>query len=446
TTTTYTGSSNQFVVRPFALSIEDSISDTIVQAADADGDDFRKAGEDFAVNVRAVAWQAGDDSDDDGLSDSGADLTDNASTPNFGSGGTATVDLSHNLVLPATPGGLGTLSGGEDVGGFSNGVAEATLSFDEVGIIDLAAITEDYLGQAGVDVTGSLNNIGRFTPYRFGIAANTPTFANTCTAGATAFTYLDQNFYYDDAPVLTVTALNAAGDVTMNYGGTGAERFWKLGTSLDRSFTDQTVGAGGTHTLDTMTDDTVALGGDTDFDGMGSLVLENGEDGDVFLYERIAEEDEFDAEIDITFNAVGLTDTDGICYDPDDDGTCDDFTIGGTGGVLQRFGRLVIGNGFGSDLLPINVQFETQYFDGAGFVQNTDDSCTLIDDLDMNGVPDITLISAVETSVTGTVQVCPGSTSTMTLANNPLSAGEGGMSFSAPGCAGSIDITLDLPG
>lgn len=448
-TTTYTGSSNQFVVRPFAYSIENSTS-TIVTATNASGSTFKKAGENFTLNLRAVTWEAADDNNDDGQADTAAVLTNNTATPNFGAQSTATANIAHTLVLPTVPGDPGTLTGGAGIGSFSAGVAAVTMSFDEVGIINLAALTSDYLGQTDSDITGSLNNLGRFYPDRFAVAANSPGFGNTCTAGVTPFTYQDQNFYYVTEPVLTLTALNTAGDVTENYGGTGAERFWKLNPSMSRTFADQTANAGVNHILNTLDDTDVLMAGDTDFDGIGSLTLDNGVDGDIFMYERIIEEAPFDADIDISFAASNFVDADNVCYDQGDNDTCDNFTITGVTGAAQRFGRLNISNAFGSELLPLESAFVTQYFSNTAFITNTDDSCTMIDDIDANLVPDIQLSNTIETTLTGTIQICPGGTSTMTLSSNPLSGGQAVLVFSAPstgdGCTGSTDITLDLPG
>ena len=42
-----------------------------------------------------------------------------------------------------------------------------------------------------------------------------------------------------------------------------------------------------------------------------------------------------------------------------------------------RFGRLSISNTHGSELLPLNIQLTTEYFNGTEFVKNNDDSCTV---------------------------------------------------------------------
>lgn len=114
----------------------------------------------------------------------------------------------------------------------------------------------------------------------------------------------------------------------------------------------------------------------------------------------------------------------------------------------QRYGRLYIGTGVGSELLPMAVTFETQYYNGTAFVRNTQDNCTVVDDIAGDTAPDLSLSNNVDTGAQtdGDILICPGTTSTMTLGNNPLVAGDGNLSFSAPGagCVGHANISVDL--
>jgi len=113
-----------------------------------------------------------------------------------------------------------------------------------------------------------------------------------------------------------------------------------------------------------------------------------------------------------------------------------------------RYGRLFIDTGVGSELLPLAVPFEVQYYNGTAFVRNDLDSCTKIDDVAADGEPDLILSNNVEASpqTDGDVLICPGGTSTMTLADNPVALGAGNLSFSAPGqgCTGFAAISVDL--
>ncbi|MCC7412501.1 MAG: LamG domain-containing protein [Gammaproteobacteria bacterium] len=445
---TLLGASNAFVVRPFGFDLDSANPD--FHATDANGTRFVKAGQSFDVSVRAVAWQAGDDADADGLPDASADLDDNTTTPNFGQETVPVdIDISHSLRLPVAPGATGTLTGGNSITGFGGGgeppgTTTATLAFSEVGIIDLHATLSDYLGVGNADTTSTERDVGRFYPDRFAVSANVPLLRDECSAGADPFTYLDQPFYYAIAPQLTVTALNTGGAPTLNYGGSGTERFWKLATTLPRNYADQ---SGAAATFSDVQDPTVTLAGDTDFDGAGTLTLDAGTLGDRFGYARVNAEAPFDARADLVFVAAGLTDADGACYDPNDDDVCDPLTLADVAGSHLRFGRLTIGTALGSELLPLAVPMHTEYFDGVAFVQNDDDACTAL------AATDLRLDSAVEAGQTdGDVViaaggVCPGAGCSMaTVTNNPFAGGDGKLTMGAPGTGfvGDANITLDL--
>lgn len=456
--TTFTGSTNDFISRPFGYSLESS--DGNINAADADGTVFKKAGETFDLKLRAVVWQSADDANQDGMPDSGAVLTDNAVTPNFGNEDAhATATITHSLVLP--PGDPGTLSGGTAIDGFNDdgsdsdtinsdlnpGETMPTLSFDEVGIIDLTALTSSYLGVAGADIMGTLANVGRFVPDRFNITDNSPALLNECTSGPAPFTYMDQNFYFDTPPVLTITALNTGGQTTKNYGG----NFWKLGSTLSsRTYTDQVGGPD--HGFSGTVMPSVTLGGNTDYDGTGTLAIAAGPSGDIFMYGKINPESPFAADINLDITSSDLTDSDNVCYDLNDDDVCDSYSISNIGGAELRFGRLIIDEDVGSEEAVLNVAFDTEYYNSGVYVINTDDMCTTIaDTAPANAVPDLVLSNEIEIDQTdGEIRIggACAATTTMTLTNNPFAAGQGLLEFSPPGtdCTGFADISINLTG
>ena len=133
-----------------------------------------------------------------------------AVTPNFGKEASPeSVTLSFTRAIPTGPGASnGVFSG--SLGGFSNGRSTVnTLSWSEVGSIDLSArlSSASYLG-SGLNATGSTGAagaVGSFIPHHFDVAV-TP-------ACATAFSYAGQPF------AVTLTARNAAAATTLNYDG-----------------------------------------------------------------------------------------------------------------------------------------------------------------------------------------------------------------------------------
>jgi len=96
---------------------------------------------------------------------------------------------------------------------FTQGVATATMNFNEAGFLDLVAARNDFLGSA-IDTSsttgGLVNNVcaakvGPFVPWAFQVELND-------AARKTA------NFYYAGEPImLKLTAINRKGELTKNY-------------------------------------------------------------------------------------------------------------------------------------------------------------------------------------------------------------------------------------
>jgi len=209
------------------------------------------------------------------------------------------------------------------------------------------------------------------------VNANTPAFAPFCAG----FTYLGQPFYYDVglSPVFTVTARNANGATTGNYGGA----FWKLDSTLaNRSYADAAGSADGIDaTLDA---GGATLSGDGDYDGQGQLALADGSAGDAFEYLRddATPVEPFDARVDLQLMAADLTDGDGVCRDADTDGNCDGLTVSDITGTELRYGRLVLDNAHGPQTDDLDVPVRGEYFLDLDdeFVPNLDDACTVLPD------------------------------------------------------------------
>ncbi len=98
---------------------------------------------------------------------------------------------------------------------------------------------------------------------------------------------------------------------------------------------------------------------------------------------------------------------------------------GSEGQINVRFGRVWMGNAYGSELLSLSVPAYAQYWNGSDFITNTDDNeaaaCTSI------AVPTVGVGSSAATL------------------NDPLVDGNLGLVLSAPGVAGQADLTLTVP-
>ena len=429
------GTSNLFIVKPAGLCVESTDTDSDCVSGDGTCTKFKKAGSVNAENffnleVSGATWEAPGETNSDFCSGS------NTTTPNFQLN---SIGLTHNKIAPT--GGasqLGSLSVSSlDIAAVDNGIhTESNQAISEVGVFTITATAPLYLGET---ITASSSaNIGRFYPDRFNITMqNAPAFADSCSG----FTYQDQAFYYGTAPILEITAFNSNGLITNNYGGA----FWKLtGSALPRSYVDGLAVAPNA-SFSSITAGSVALAGETDFDGIGTLALDSGTSADAFMYQKGALEAIFDADVDATFLATGFQDTDHtalspVCYDVANDGICDDFPYLMVQGTELRWGRMLLANAFGSELLPVEISVSTEYYTTNSFVINTIDTCTTY----MAG--DVTLLD-----VTGADGVAPGDTNVSnpvlaTMLVNGESDPANPLIIDAPGIGktGSLDVTIDL--
>jgi len=410
------GVSNDFVVRPAGFVVNNirRTADNFANpgAANAAGAVFIKAGESITLTTTAV------------------NSLGNA-TPNYGKeaapeGVRLTTTLAPGLGLTNNPAlGNGTIAGGL----FNAGaVTVDNIAWDEVGIFTITPGVGDsnYLGVG--DVTGTATgNIGRFTPHHFDASANTPLFMTACTAGA--FTYTGQPFNYAGGmePVLTVTARNLTGGTTANYKGTApaTQAFFKI---TNASLTGKVYTAAN-GTLDpsavTAPDPAIVAGGN----GTGTLTFNSGTG---LLFTRTTPQAPFDAEISLAINVI---DTDSVAYSTNPARFGQATTGNGIAfstGKAVRFGRLRLSGASGSQLLPLRVPFEAQYWTGTFFATNTADTCTTVASGNVGLGNFIGNLNAGETSVT--------------FITGPLANGRGKITLSAPGAGnnGSVDLAVNL--
>ncbi|MBW1645615.1 MAG: hypothetical protein JRJ56_04700, partial [Deltaproteobacteria bacterium] len=303
---------------------------------------FVRAGRPFNLSARALLWQAADDGDRDGVPDAGASLGDNGLAANYQG---RDLQLGHRLEAPAggAPGSLG-------VAGISFTDGRAVLddeTFDEVGIITVTVTDDNYLG-SGARVEGASRPLGRFVPDHFRVSVPAVSLAPFCHD----FTYLGQLFGFDQRPVITITAVNAAGTETRNY----RDAFCKLPAAVAAAYRNQADG----HELEP-TAAAVPLARRSS----QTVTID-----DHFLYRREVTPP-FAADFDLT---LPVRDLDGVRYDGDPDGI---FTIGHITGLELRSGRLQIADNYGLESEDItHSPFYLQYWDGSRWVLNLDDDCS----------------------------------------------------------------------
>lgn len=116
------------------------------------------------------------------------------------------------------------------------------------------------------------------------------------------------------------------------------------------------------------------------------------------------------------------------------------------GGVTVVTGRLVLGNNYGSELLPLPINVTAQYWDGAQFVTSTGDSASVFNATDI-------VLSNCSGALDAGAGACIGALSVAAApASVGLVAGAARFQFNAPGPGntGSVNVTIGtfpwLPG
>ena len=321
-------------------------------ATTAAGAAFIQAGQPFAATVTASNFLG-------------------AVTPNYGREiAPPGVTLSANLVAPVG-GNAAALNNASAFGSFSTGVATGTtFNWPEVGIITLTPGVANYLGSGAVTGTAS-SNVGRFIPNTFAAALNTPVFGTGCPNAVApfGFSYLGQPLTYTVPPVLTVTALSAAGSTARNY--TGA--FLKLSNSAltGRAYTPTPVSP----VLDSSGLPSTAADPAIIDLGSGQATL-TFSTGTGLLFTRGAAAAPFSANISLSINVI---DSDGVAAP-------NPVVFGGATGIsfstsaTQYYGRLTLRDAVGSELLDLPMALTTQYYLSTtqGFTTNTNDNCTTL--------------------------------------------------------------------
>lgn len=423
------GDSNALTTRPFALrfvQIQQGVRLNTGGTATTGhpvNDAFVAAGDTFSATVEALLWSAADDADNNGVPDGGANLSDNSLTPSFA---WLTVVSGATPYTPAA-GVLGSVGGGNLLAtAYSGGrAASSTLSYSEVGSVTLEATASDYLGTTGVTVTGTSTVVGRFYPWAFELPAGA-SIISACVPGGGLLdtTYMDQPF---NRLQTTLEAQAQGGTRTQNY--------------HDATY------------LFTQAPDWLAENADdgTDLSSRLSLPAQPWVNGQIVVDTTAAQfrrpptgagSDDPDGPYDSLQLGVRVLDPGGgRVATPDMNPAaagcgagCDARALGTA--QRLRFGRLKLSNASGSELAVLPVPMRAQYYNGTGFVTNTDDRCTTV------AVGAVTLgnwqrnLNAGETtsSVAGSVGI------------DTPAASAGRVDLSAPGSgnSGSVDVTVDL--
>ncbi|MCU7939756.1 MAG: hypothetical protein KZQ64_06775 [gamma proteobacterium symbiont of Bathyaustriella thionipta] len=354
----------QFVVAPAGLHLYSDDAGADCAGSNAGCSKFKKVGEAFNLKIKAYC-ESGNPA--------------GPVTPNFQ---LDDIDLSHLLIAPVNgkPGNIA-------INNFAISAADQGIhlinnqSVSEVGVFQFQTPALDYLGIINAINSTTSDSIGRFYPAFFTVSHTAPIIEPACAGDN--FTYMGQAFGFLTPGKLTITAKDIAGNTVSNYSNTDGENFWKLSLSdaTQRSYSDTTglSAINNSNTLSGIEVDPVGMTRweniDNAYDGSGDTIIE----GDYLSYtkNKIAP---FAEALDLTFNAAGLTDSDGACYKANHAGACLDYTLAINSLAEQRYGRLMVANAYGSELLPLtDINLTTEYYDGSHFILNTKDNCTAYD-------------------------------------------------------------------
>jgi hypothetical protein len=403
-------STDNFAIRPGAFNV--SVSDQDWQTAgtartldntSTTGGNVHKAGQPFTISATAV---------------NSAGVT----TPNYN--GTPSASATTCLLLTA-PGSCteGTLNPGTWLS--TSGITiSTTATYSEAGAFTMNLMDTSFANVDAADssqaeryIQSASVNLGRFVPDHFELGLPLLENRSDLSCGGSTFTYMDEPL----KGRFTLIAQNAGNTTTKNYTGPLA----KLDLAMLASFN-----LGARDGVSRKTDRLMLVS------SSGAWVAGVASDVTLgFQFKRATSSP--DGPYEPQFG-IAPQDSEGItllpsAYDLDIDSPAgnDHKQIGKT---LVRFGRLKLGNAFGSEKLDLPIPLEAQYWNGVAFITNTDDSCTPL--ANANAVLG-NYIGGLSASNMGASHLAGLGT---------LAGGKGGLKLSmpSPSAAGSLDLAIKL--
>lgn len=366
--------SDQFVSRPAGLCIREGagIAESLSCSSPYESCAvYKRAGENFNLTVIAKASA----NNGDGNLCANTDVT-----PNFR---LTDIPVSHSLLAPtlAQGGSLGTISAVDyDHSASTSASSSFVQQVSEAGVFSFNTPSLNYLGTT--IPAASSHAIGRFIPAYFSVTTNTPVLEATCGT----FNYLGKELSYSTNPLATFTALNMTGNVTNNYGGVLFKAGALAATASDHNtFYETTSSIEAEAGLDR---GIYSLTGQTDYDGQFTLTLTS----DTVNFKRTVEPPypaPFVPDLRLESPYSFVLDSDTVCIRASATDACKDLVFNNITVPQLRYGRLLLKGGNVADPVAagateIPLAFSTEYWSGTGFIINTEDSCTLIERINVS--------------------------------------------------------------
>lgn len=336
--------SDQFVARPVGLCI--TPPQGVCAAGNASCPVFKKAGETFQVDIKAMAWESANDGDI---------CAGNQTTPNFVLSG---IGLGSTLVAPSpgTNATVGTTTYNHVAA--TNSLNSVNQTVSEVGVFRMTATppTSNYFGYT--IPSAQSQPVGRFIPADFELVSG------DIVPACSVFSYMGQPF----GVTLDIIARNVAGGQTRNYTGDFAKGNAYITTANSKNGTSLSSRLRSLQPLPW-------LNGQAAFSGSSEFV-------------RLS-----DTQLDGPFKALlfGLymQDNDGertLIASPDfnegvvgdcSGSNCNARLIDATS-MKAYFGRLLAGTGAGLAAAPLAIPLQMQYYEAGDWLLNEEDQCTLL--------------------------------------------------------------------
>jgi len=416
-----TGNSNNFVVKPAGLCVEATETNSDCLAGNVScNPPFKKAGEIFNLRITAVGWQSSGESHSDFCSG-------NSTTSNFQLNNIA---LFSNLVAPSpgTNANLGVTSFNMTAAN-SGAYNIANQSVSEVGVFTLSATPPSYLGET-IDASNSAN-IGRFYPDRFEV--NTASITEACSTGS--FSYLGQDF----TALYTLTAKNTGTGTTANYRGNFIRLDPSISPPVAAPLNTLSFGA-----IDNSAPLTPVLLSTRLSESSTSFTWNNDGTGILTSTLSLARLGMGSSNVDGPFTAqIGVlpTDADGVTVQLSDRDLNSDNTDPNDhvliGSSIQHYGRLVIDNAFGPEVLGLKIPLRAEYWNSTAFVINSNDTAC-------SG----SLFTTPNFIFTDPLPAPTDSLEEADLSSksySPITSGSGSLTLGAPNASGPLNISLTVP-
>ncbi|WP_262967015.1 DUF6701 domain-containing protein [Methylobacter psychrophilus] len=327
---------------------------------------------------------------------------------------------------------VGTLVGDFDGADPVNGTATGSIfTYSEVGYFNLATngvyddsftaedsavndCTDDFSnslvgGKVGCKFgnTAETTYFGRFIPDHFDITPGSIT-----PACSSSFTYFGQDGF---STSFTLIAQNADDTTTQNYHG----GFARLGLTAWSMFNFSSPGLPAGSLLSA----SITLPVGVWSQGVANVTAKH----------QVSRPTALTGETSVVVQAAPI-DLDGVTMSPT--AVADPTPL--------RYGRLLLQNAYGSELMALPVSLTAQYWNGSAFVLNTDDSCTSV--VAPASGAGLAFYPEVATTAQGNHLSATEISATVSTTGK-LVTGDGGLKFSAPGIGndGYLDIRIQVP-